>query len=107
MSDTPLYTPLDTSSQTYAIIDANGLVINIIAFDSKPDYIAAYPECTAVLCTDNVGIGWTYTNNSFINPNPPPVITDFIPISQQPSLQDLQGTIQLLQQQLATLMESK
>ena len=106
MSYTPLNTPLNTLSQTYAIIDANGLVINIIAFDSKPEYIAAHPECTAVLCTDNAGIGWTYTNNSFVNPNPLPIITDFVPIIQ-PSLQDLQVTIQLLQQQIATLMETK
>ena len=102
MSDTT-----NTTYQTYAIIDANGLVINTIAFDSKPEYIAAHPECTAVLCTDNAGIGWTYVNNSFVNPNPLPIVTDFIPIPQQPSLEDLHATIQLLQQQIATLMGSK
>ena len=98
---------LDALYQSYAVIDSNGLVINTIAFDSKPEYIAAHPECTAVLCTDNASIGWTYTNNSFVNPNPPPIVTDFTPMPLQPSIDNLHATVQILQQQMAILMGSK
>jgi hypothetical protein len=54
---------------TYAIIDATTLVINVIVWDSKPPWTP--PEgCIAVVVPANssAGIGWTYVNGEFIAP---------------------------------------
>ena len=56
---------------TYAIIDATGLVINIIEWDGKPPWQP--PEgCIAIKLTGGAGIGWTYANGEFTPPPEPP-----------------------------------
>lgn len=92
--------------QSYAIIDANGKVVNGIDYPSAPDFIPAYPDCSAVLNTANASIGWIYVNGEFINPDPTPHVSN--PLLLQPAsastLESIQAQMAALQAQLATLM---
>ena len=55
----------------HAIIDATGLVINVIEWDGKPPWQP--PEgCIAIKLTGGAGIGWTYANGEFTPPPEPP-----------------------------------
>ena len=54
---------------TYAIIDASTLVINIVVWDGLPPWTPP-DDCIAVAIPkdSSAGIGWTYTNGEFIAP---------------------------------------
>jgi len=58
----------------YAIIK-DGVVVNLIEYESQPSTPPAGFEDGHVAVQTNVAsIGWTYTNGTFTNPNPPEVI---------------------------------
>ena len=67
-----------TIVNTYAIIDATTLVINIVIWDGLPPWTPP-KNCIAVAIPtgSNAGIGWTYANGQFIappQPDPEPVV---------------------------------
>lgn len=51
----------------YCVIDENGIVQNIILYDGISTYIQ--PEGILLVQSDIAGIGWTYENGIFTNPN--------------------------------------
>ena len=57
---------------TYAIIDAATIVINVVIWDGKPPW-APPQDCMAVAIPkgNSAGIGWTYANGQFIAPPQP------------------------------------
>ena len=58
----------------YAIVK-NGVVVNVIEYESQPSTPPPGFETGHVaIQADNVSIGWTYANGTFTNPNPPEVI---------------------------------
>lgn len=63
---------------TFAILDANNVVINVIVADSLEIAQNVAPAMTngltAVEYTENnpAFIGWTYDGTTFINPDPQP-----------------------------------
>jgi hypothetical protein len=54
---------------TYAIIDATTLVINIVIWDGLPPW-TPQQDCIAVVIPEgsSAGIGWTYVDGEFIAP---------------------------------------
>jgi len=58
----------------YAIVK-NGVVINVIEYESQPTTPPpGFESGHVAIQADNVSIGWTYVNGQFTNPNPPEVI---------------------------------
>jgi len=58
----------------YAIVK-NGVVVNVIEYESQPTTPpAGFEEGHVAVQADNVSIGWTYANGTFTNPNPPEVV---------------------------------
>ena len=58
----------------YAIVK-NGVVVNIIEYESQPTTPPpSFEDGHVAIQADNVSIGWTYSNGIFTNPNPPEVI---------------------------------
>ena len=94
----------------HCIVNADNLIINRIRYDTNTTPLIphpSYPDCQVVESTGTEQIGWTYTNETFLPPPIDPISPPPPQIPQQPSLEDLHATIQLLQQQIATLMGSK
>ena len=63
---------------TYAIIDATTLVINIVIWDGLPPWTPSQ-DCIAVVIPEgsSAGIGWTYVDGEFIAPpEPKPDLAD-------------------------------
>jgi len=57
----------------YAIVK-DGVVVNVIEYESQPTTPpAGFDEGYEAIQTNNVSIGWNYSNGQFTNPNP---ITD-------------------------------
>lgn len=55
----------------YAIVK-NGVVVNIIGYESQPSTPpAGFSEGYEAIQADHVSIGWTYANGQFTDPNPP------------------------------------
>lgn len=63
----------------YAIIDANGNVVNVIDFEEGAEW--SPPEGYTSVQSDTAGIGWAYANGVFTAP-PAPNIPP-IPLKQQ------------------------
>jgi hypothetical protein len=58
----------------YAIVK-NGVVVNVIEYESQPTTPPpGFESGHVAIQADNVSIGWTYVNGQFTNPNPPEVI---------------------------------
>lgn len=59
--------------QNWCLVDANGMVDNVISYDnapSSPEYSPYTPPTGMNLIQSDVaGIGWTYANGVFTNPN--------------------------------------
>jgi len=57
----------------WALVDADGLVVNAIVWDGQTDYTPA-DGLTVVAIPDGVGVGpgWTYTGSEWIAPPPEP-----------------------------------
>ena len=55
--------------QTYALIDVQGNVDNLIAFSSTPTPPTGYQYVP--IGNQPVSVGWTYANGVFTNPSPP------------------------------------
>lgn len=59
-------------STTYALVDQNNKVINVIHWDGKPPW---YPPagCTAVAVPEDslAGIDWLYVDGQFVPPSEP------------------------------------
>lgn len=54
----------------YAIIQ-NGLVVNYIEYETQPDNPPpAFEEGTIAVLNNNVGVGYTYNNGVFTEPQP-------------------------------------
>ena len=51
----------------YAVIDQNGNVVNIIVYDGFSPYNPGVGMTLAL--SDIAGVGWTYANGVFTNPN--------------------------------------
>lgn len=51
----------------YCLIDAAGNVVNVILYDGISPYKP--PEGLTLVQSDVAGIGWTYANGVFTNPN--------------------------------------
>lgn len=51
----------------YCIIDGTGNVINVIIWDGVSAYTP--PAGTTLIQSNTAGIGWTYANGIFTNPN--------------------------------------
>ena len=55
----------------YAIVK-NGVVVNIIGYESQPSTPpAGFSDGHEAIQADHVSIGWTYANGQFTDPNPP------------------------------------
>lgn len=52
----------------YAVIDANGNVVNTVEWDGAVPY--AVPQC-ALVQAGTAGIGWTYAGGTFTPPAAP------------------------------------
>ncbi|WP_237154982.1 hypothetical protein [Oryzibacter oryziterrae] len=57
--------------RTYALVDASGLVDNIILWDGNDGWIAP-AGLSAVLCPEQVGPGWTRRGDDWLPPLSPP-----------------------------------
>ena len=58
----------------YAIVK-NGVVVNVIEYESQPTTPPpGFESGHVAIQADNVSIGWTYVNGQFTNPIPPEVI---------------------------------
>jgi hypothetical protein len=58
----------------YAIIK-NGVVVNVIEYESQPSTPpAGFEDGHVAIQADAVSIGWTYANGTFTDPNPPEII---------------------------------
>ena len=56
---------------TYAIINSENLVVNVIEWDGTTEWQP--PDGHQIVpLTQEGGIGWSYVNQEFINPNPDP-----------------------------------
>lgn len=51
----------------YCVIDASGNVVNVIIWDGVSVYVP--PVGTILIQSNAAGIGWTYANDVFTNPN--------------------------------------
>ncbi len=51
----------------WCLVNEDGLVINVIIYDGISPYTP--PQGTSLIQSDIAGIGWTYTNGQFNNPN--------------------------------------
>lgn len=95
------------SIEYYAIIDASNAIINKVIYfapDCPPDPHPAYPDCTFVKTTAEVGMscdGWTYVNGEFVAP--PIVPVEHVPVPT-PTLADLQAQMATLQAHMSTLL---
>ena len=53
--------------ERYAVLDADGLVTNVVDWDGESHWTA--PEgCTAEVAPDHVGIGWTWQDGLWSEP---------------------------------------
>ena len=87
--------------QDYAEIDGDGIVLNLFRL-TQPTIL--YNGNRTILSTGNgLGIGWKYVDGQFINPNPPPVISQPIIMPPAPTLSELQAQIVQLQMHISTL----
>lgn len=67
--------------QKYAIVK-NGVVVNVIEYDSQPSTPPPGFETGHVaIQADAVSPGWVYTNGQFTDPNPPVVVEIENPMS--------------------------
>ena len=91
----------------YAIIDASNTIINKVIYyppDGPPNPHPAYPDCTFIKTTAEVGMscdGWTYVDGQFVAPPPPSIILP----SNMPTLAELQAQMVQIQLHLSTLLE--
>lgn len=53
--------------KNYAQVDVNGNVTNVAAWDGVSDF--PQPDGITLVQSDVAGIGWTYANGVFTNPN--------------------------------------
>jgi hypothetical protein len=61
------------SLTTYAIVDPNGNVANVVQYAAPPgNPPPAYPSGYTAVVNQGASPGWTYANGTFTNPNPPP-----------------------------------
>lgn len=90
------------TNQRAALVDANGIVENVIVWDET---CVAPANLTAIVLgtTEFVSIGWKHNgDNTFTDPNPQILVVD-TPVIAQPSLAELQAQLAQLQQQITTL----
>lgn len=58
----------------YAIIK-NGVVVNVIEYESQPSTPpAGFEDGHVAIQADAVSIGWTYANGTFTDPSPPVIV---------------------------------
>ena len=67
---------------TYAVLDVNNYVTNIIiAEDLETAEEATESTCVEYTSEDSVSIGWLWDGVSFVNPNPP---VEEEPVEEEP-----------------------
>lgn len=54
----------------YALI-CNNQVVNVIEWDGEQEYLPA-DDCIAVLCPEDVSVGWSVTSDGWLAPPEPP-----------------------------------
>ena len=91
----------------YAIINASNTIVNKVIYyppNSPPNPHPAYPDCTFIKTTAEVGMscdGWTYVNGEFIAPPIVPIEPIIIPT---PTMADLQAQMAQIQMHMSTLI---
>lgn len=83
------------------VILKDNVVINIIEYATMQTGCPEGLEDVIALASDEGQIGWVYSNNIFIDPNPPEVID--MQIIPPPSVAQLMMQLQTIQAQLLTL----
>lgn len=61
-------------SMNYALINTDGLVVNVTVWDGKTEW-QPLEGLQAIPLEGNAGIGWSYINGQFVPPTPPEEVT--------------------------------
>jgi hypothetical protein len=72
----------EIETKTYACINSSNIVENTVVFstdqieDTISQFVLNFPNLTLVEIVDNpqVAVGWTYSDETFIDPNPSEII---------------------------------
>lgn len=83
------------------VILKDNVVVNVIEYETLQTGCPEGLEDVIALASDEGQIGWTYANNTFIDPNPP-VIVD-IPALLPPTPEELMAQLNAIQAQIAAL----